>query len=132
MTFIEPNDLALALPDEDPARLAEVIEDAVALARVYAPCIDAAAFQANDKRMATLKAILRAAVVYHVESGNGAVTQESAGPFSQTIDTSVRRSSTFFSPAQQEALRALCNNGTVALGSVYSLPLGMPDTMPRY
>ena len=131
MAFIEPSDLAASLPDVDPVRLDEVIADAVAFARVYAPCIDSDAFKANAAKVAALKAILRKAIVYDIEAGSGAVTQQTAGPFSQSVDTTQRASSTFFSKAQQDALRALCR-GNTAVSGVYTIALGQPDTFPRY
>lgn len=126
--IITPEDLALALPDEAPERLAEVIEDALAFARIYAPCIDSVT---DPKKVAALRAVLRQAIVYNIEAGSGAVTQETAGSFSRSIDTTQPRSSTFFSPSQQDALRQLCAAPGIALTGAYSVRLGVPDTLPR-
>lgn len=131
MAYIAPTDLAEALPGVSTARLAEVIADAEAFALGFAPCIASAAFLADVPKMARLKAILRAAIVYDVQSASGAAQQQTAGPFSFATDTRTPRSGVMFSPSQIAELKALCS-GTVRLDGVYTIGFGVPDTLPRW
>lgn len=129
-TFIKPSDLAASLPDVDATRLDEVIADAEAFAKVKAPGIKTEAFQSDADKMAVVKAVLRSAIVYHVETADGRVQTQTAGPFSQTNDTRSPRSSVILSPAQIDTLREL-TRGTVAVSGVYTVSLGSPDTLAR-
>lgn len=112
--YITPSDLEAALPTVDPTRLDEAIADAEAMALLFAPGIGTDTFKADADKMARVKAILRAAVIYQCEPVN---------------DGDKPRSPVILSPSQIEALRSL-TRGNVALGGVYTLTLGNPDTLP--
>lgn len=113
-----PADLVTFAPDLDPAKASEMIEDAMALAERIAPCIVTEDF-AYAK---AAKAILRGAILRWHEAGTGATVQQSAGPFSQSIDTKQQRRGMFW-PAEIEQLQDLCKG--VEVGGVFSI-----DTAP--
>lgn len=125
-TWLDPSDLKPFAPDIDDVKAAAMIEDAMALAARVAPCITEETFAYS----AAAKAVLRGAILRWHESGTGAVTQQSAGPFAQSLDTrQVRRG--MFWPSEIEALQDLCK-GTEASGafSVDTVPafVGYPDS----
>lgn len=114
--IITGEDLASSLPGLTGPELEKAADDAEALAETYAPCLFDPAFNpaapANVRKVARFKAIVRRAVAYDAEAGAGAVTSTSttAGPFARNeqVDTTQKQSGMLFSPAQIDALRALC------------------------
>lgn len=88
-------------------KLAEMIDDVIAMAVSVAPCIAEDTFT-HDK---AARAILRGAVLRWDAADTGAVTQQAAGPYSQTIDSTVRRSGLLW-PSEVTALQELCRNST--------------------
>ena len=102
--------------EEEKAQL--MIDDALALAALVAPCI----LEDTFTHAAAAKAILRGAILRWNESGTGASVQQSAGPFSQTMDTRQQRRSMFW-PTEIEQLQELCKQG----GSSGAFAL---DTLP--
>lgn len=87
----------------DPVKAQAMIDDALALAAVLAPCILTEGF-AYD---AAAKAIIRGAVVRWHEAGAGATQSQTAGPFGMTIDTKQQRRGMFFDN-EVDQLRLLC------------------------
>lgn len=104
--FITPADLA-AFADIAAAKAEAMIEDAEAMAVLAAPCLTTPEFQADPAKMAAVKAILRGAILRWSDAGSGAVTQQGAGPFQQTIDTRTDRKGMFW-PSEIGQLRDLC------------------------
>lgn len=94
-----------------------MIDDALALAAVAAPCILTDTFEFA----AAAKAILRGAILRWHESGSGAIQSQTAGPFGQTIDTKQQRRSMFW-PSEIDQLRDLCGgagtSGAFAIDTV--------------
>jgi hypothetical protein len=88
------------------AKAQAMIDDAMALAARVAPCITDSTF-AYD---AAAKAILRGAILRWNESGTGAVSQQSAGPYQMSVDTRQQRRSMFW-PSEIEQLQELCRDG---------------------
>lgn len=122
--FLTPADLA-PFADIDEARALAMIEDAMALAARVAPCITETDF-AYD---AAARAIIRGAILRWNEAGTGALQQQQAGPFGQTIDTRQQRRGMFW-PSEIEQLQDLCRTATesgaftvdsVATGTTHSL-----------
>ena len=106
MTILTPEDLApFATIDE--AKAWAMIEDAEAMAVLAAPCITDPEFTGTPTLMAALKALLRGAILRWNDAGTGAVTQQGAGPFQQTIDTRTDRKGMFW-PSEIAELRDLC------------------------
>lgn len=115
--IITGEDLASSLPGMTGPELEKAAEDAEALAETYAPCLFDPAFDpaapVNARKVARFRAIVRRAVAYDAEAGSGAVTTTSVsapGGFSknQSVDTKQKQAGMLFSPAQIDALKALC------------------------
>lgn len=99
---ISPADLEpFATIDEVKAQA--MIDDALAMARLVAPCIDTAEFE----HAGAAKAVIRGAILRWHDSGSGAVSQRTAGPFGETIDTRQTRRSMFW-PSEIEQLQKMC------------------------
>lgn len=90
--------------EEQKAQL--MIDDALALAALVAPCI----LDDSFAHAAAAKAILRGAILRWNEAGTGASIQQTAGPFSQSMDTRQQRRSMFW-PTEIEQLQELCKQG---------------------
>lgn len=115
MSILDPSDLDefATIP---PAKAAKMIADAEAMAALAAPCITREEFLDDDQLRAALVAILRGAILRWHDSGSGAVTQASAGPFQQSIDTRTTRKSMFW-PSEITQLRELCEIFNESVGS---------------
>lgn len=124
-TYISPSDLTESLPGVSPARIAELVDDAEAFAVLFAPGIRTVAFKADPGKMAAVKAILRRAIRYSARSEDGAVSQQTAGQFSMTVDSRTYASSVFFSQEQRNAL-ATISRPPLIQRPAYSVPLGWP------
>lgn len=106
-TILTVEDLAKIQPDIDRQRAQEFIDDALALAVLVAPCLA----EPSAEVIPAAKAILRGAVLRWYEAGTGVVTQQTAGPFSQTVDTSRTRRNQFF-PNEIMQLQKICKEST--------------------
>jgi hypothetical protein len=130
-TFIDNTDLQPFADIESP-KAAAMIADVEATAVEIAPCLpgltQAQAGETADEtavrlnKLATVKAILRAAILRWNEAGSGALQSSTVGPFGQTIDTRVARRDVFW-PTEIERLERICTSGTP--GGVFTL-----DTAP--
>jgi hypothetical protein len=99
---LTPFDLApFAVISEDKAFA--MIEDALAISARIAPCI----LEAEFSYAAAAKAVLRGAILRWNEAGTGALSAESAGPFSGTIDTRQPRRNLFW-PSEITQLQDMC------------------------
>lgn len=104
MDLITVADLTpFATIDEDKALA--MVADATALALISAPCLSGDSL--TDEQVAAAKAVLRGAVLRWNETGTGAVTSQTAGPFGQVIDTHQPRR-TLFWPSEITALQRIC------------------------
>lgn len=120
--FILPADLA-SFATIDPAKAADMIADAEAMAVLTAPCLPdllvappgetPADAVRREAKLAALKAILRSAVLRWNEAGTGAVStkQMTMGPFSEStaVDTRTQRRSLFW-PSELTDLQRLCSS----------------------
>ena len=114
--------------DIDEAKALAMIEDAEAMAVLAAPCISSPEFAADVVKVAALKAILRGAILRWNDAGSGAVVQQGAGPFQQTVDTSKTRRGMFW-PSEIEQLRNLCSGS--ASGDAFMVDMtGVADAPP--
>lgn len=109
MAYVTTTDLAPFIDVQAlaPRRLEEMIADAEAFASAVAPCLAADDVTLSAAQAALVKAVLRGAVVRWIESGSGALQQQTAGPFSMTVDTRQRRFG-MFTPDEESQLRAVC------------------------
>ena len=110
MTFLTKADLTpfATIPDD---KADAMIADAEAMAVMVAPCLGASDFAQDANKRAAVKAILRGAILRWHDSGSGAVVQQTAGPFSQTVDQSKVRKGMFW-PSEIEQLQNLCKVAT--------------------
>lgn len=104
----------------DPAKAQAMIDDALALAVLVAPCILDETFAFAD----AAKAIIRGAVLRWHEAGTGAIQSQTAGPFGMTIDTKQQRRGMFW-PSEIDQLRDLCGgaatSGAFAIDTLTSM-----------
>lgn len=124
MALLTVDDLTPFAQIED-AKAIAMIADAEAMAVLAAPCIADPEFQANETLVAAAKAIVRGAILRWNDAGSGAVTQQTVGPFAQTVDTSKTRRGMFW-PSEIDQLRDLCSrfNGDESRGSAFSIVPG--------
>lgn len=122
-TFLTVEDLA-PFATIEAAKANAMIDDAEAMAVLAAPCITAEGFAYG----AAVKAILRGAVLRWNDAGSGALQQQTAGPFGQTLDTRQERRGMFW-PSEIVALQGLCADSQ---GGVYSSSLAGPDREDGY
>ncbi|OBG32447.1 hypothetical protein A5671_07760 [Mycolicibacter heraklionensis] len=101
---IEPEDLA-PFADIDEAKALEMIEDALGMAELVAPCI----LEDDFTHPRAAKAVLRGAILRWHEAGQGGVSQEVAGIYQQTIDTRTTRRAMFW-PSEIEQLQSMCRD----------------------
>ena len=132
--YLTPADLA-PFADIDAAKAAAMIEDAEAAATLAAPCITDPLFLEDDALTAGVRSILRGAILRWEESGSGAVTQQGAGPFQQSVDTrQVRRG--MFWPSELSQLRELCsrfnNAGDRKAFAIDTAPTGDTTGLENY
>lgn len=117
--FVQPADLT-PFASIDPVKAAAMIEDAEAMASLVAPCLAQPADLTAGQR-AAVKAILRGAILRWHDAGSGAVQSQTAGPFSQSLDTRQTRRSMFW-PSEIEQLQELCggkgNEGAFSIDTV--------------
>jgi hypothetical protein len=114
MDLITVDDLTPFATIEE-AKAEAMIEDAVAMACMAAPCL-ATVDDLSLQQMGAAKAILRGAVLRWNDAGSGAVSAEAAGPYSHTLDTrQVRRS--MFWPSEITDLQNICKGVTEKSGA---------------
>jgi hypothetical protein len=97
-----------------------MIVDAMAMARLVAPCIDDDDFP----HTAAATAIIRGAIIRWHESAQGELTGRTALGFSQTLDTRVPRRAMYW-PSEIEQLQKLCSDPADDNDKAYSY-----DTLP--
>ena len=117
-TFLVVDDLT-PFAEIDAAKAQTMIDDASALAVLAAPCLGAEPSETQPPltvvQLAAVKAILRGAIVRWNDSGSGALSGQTAGPFGQTLDTRTPRRSMFY-PSEIAQLRDICG-GTSPSGA---------------
>jgi hypothetical protein len=99
-----------------------MIADAMAMARLVAPCIDDDDFPHSEPA----KAIIRGAIIRWHEAGQGELQARTALGFSQTLDTRVPRR-TMYWPTEIEQLQKLCSDPADENDKAFSY-----DTVPRW
>lgn len=125
--MLTPADLA-PFADIDPVKAQEMIDDALAMAVLVAPCLAPdSGTVLSEMQSKTVKAILRRAIVRWNEVGTGVVSQQTSGPFSQTTDTTRSGSKSLFWPSEVNDLQAVCRAAGAApdRGGAYAI-----DTAP--
>ena len=115
--FITPTDVAVFLPGVETARVEAMIRVVSARATALAPCIAGPLTPAQTE---TVRAILLDAVVRWGEAGSGAVRTQTAGPFSQTVDTTQDRRGVFLA-SEFADLRGICDEIAGGGGEAFSI-----------
>lgn len=80
--------------------------------------------QLTVPQSAAVKAILRGAIMRWNDAGSGAKSSVSAGPFSETIDTTVSRRGMFW-PSEITSLQSVCSDGQS--GKAFSIDMVNPN-----
>lgn len=118
------NDLTPFAPTIDEGRAQAMIEDALALAAIVAPCIQDDTFTHTG----AARAIIRGAILRWNDAGTGAITSQAVGPFSQTVDTSQVRRGMFW-PSEIKQLQELCGKSNARAFSIDTVPAWTPPTV---
>jgi hypothetical protein len=116
------DDLLPFCPGLQQAKADAMIVDAMAMARLVAPCIEDEDFA----HAAPAKAIIRGACIRWHESAQGELTGRTALGFSQTLDTRTQPRRSMYWPSEIEALQKLCSDPANENDKAYSY-----DTVPR-
>jgi hypothetical protein len=109
---ITPDDLA-PFAEIEPTKALAMIDDAMAMAAMVAPCILSDTFESAS----AAKAIIRGAILRWNDAGSGAFSQQTTGPFSVATDTRQPRRSMFW-PSEVDQLRKLCDDSEATAFSV--------------
>ncbi|MGC4964244.1 hypothetical protein [Gordonia sp. DT101] len=104
-----------------------MVVDVTAAAVAVAPCLAEPALPEN--LAAAAKAHMRGAVLRWYEANSGAVQTQSAGPFSETIDTSVRRGGLLW-PSEIKLLQDICaTHRGVRPGAAFAIDTVSPSPL---
>src|SRR5690606_1492346 len=126
--IIAIEDLPANLRDIDV--IAAMIAGANAGAARVAPARASTVPPPTDSPLAEAKLILLGWIKRWVDGGSGAIVQQTAGPFSQTIDNR-RRSGWRLWPSEIDSLQALCRTtGQRVAFAIYTAPGLMPYHSP--
>jgi hypothetical protein len=105
------------------SQLTLMVAGANAKASRVAPCLAGTGEDApTEDQVAEAKLVLVGAVKRWSESGSGALSQQAAGPFSQTVDTRQRTGYNLW-PSEIEQLQDICADGGKS-GSAFSFSIG--------
>jgi hypothetical protein len=131
--ILELSDLTVFVPDFDPVKAGAMIDDAVAQAKLVAPCLADGTVLTPDQRD-QFRAVLRGAVLRWHDAGAGGVvtTMDTTGPFThqETVDSTANRFRRgLFWPAEIDLLRQACGRGRPRAATVDLAP-DLPDCDP--
>jgi hypothetical protein len=131
--FLEATDLT-PFADIDADKAEAMIQDAESTAVLVAPCLadletakpgeTPEQAKARTLKRNAVKAIIRGAVLRWDDSGQGALVQQSAGPFAQQVDTRQPRKAMFW-PSEIEQLQSICSSTTT--GKAFAVDTTGPD-----
>lgn len=123
MALLEIDDLTPFAAIES-TKAEAMVADAIALATMVAPCLDTDSLTVGQ--MAAAKAVLRAAVLRWNDTGTGAITSQTAGPYAMAVDTRQARR-TMFWPSEITELQRICKGGSD--GGAFSIDTAAPSPM---
>ena len=126
--FLTPADLA-PFADIDEAKASAMIEDVEARALQAAPCITDAEFLTDEARVASVRSVLRQAVLRWNDAGTGTFSQLGAGPFQASSDTRQERKPLLW-PSEISDLRDICAEFTGTAESA-AFMVDMTPTVPE-
>lgn len=111
MSIIDATDLPQSVRDAvDADTLALLVAGLNAKALRVAPCL--AGEDVDFRVIDEARLILLGTVKRWAESGSGAYSQQTAGPFSVSVDTRQRGGGYSMWPSEEDALRNLCSEGS--------------------
>lgn len=110
MSIINVTDLPTALQSAD--MIADMVAGVNAKAARVAPCLVATDPAPSADQVAEARLVLLGAVKRWAETGSGAFTQQTAGPFSASTDTRQRTGFNLW-PSEITGLQAICSAGPV-------------------
>ena len=120
--IIEVDDLPTVVRDSVDPEVLQVMTDGLnAMAARVAPCL---ADDPTEAQLAEAKLILVGTVKRWADAGSGAVQQQAAGPFSQTLDTRQRPGWKLW-PSDVEQLQEVCIGGDTESRTAFAI-----DTAP--
>lgn len=106
--MLTPEDLA-PFSEIAEAKAQAMIDDAIAMASLVAPCISPdSEVVLTPSQQDTVKAVMRRAVLRWNDLGTGAITQQTSGPFTQSLDTTRATPRSLFWPSEIADLQAVC------------------------
>ena len=129
VAFITPEDLA-PFATIEAAKADAMIADAEAKAITAAPCLDDPDTPLSLRQLEAVKATLRRAILRWNEVGTGVVTQQTAGPFGQSVDTTRTAPRGLFWPSEIAELQAICQ--TAKDRRVFTVDTGAHRRSPRH
>ena len=120
--WIEPADLA-PFADIPQAKAQAMIADALATAKIAAPCIDDEDFAHPD----AAKAIIRGAILRWNDAGSGVRTQisDTVGPFAHAESYQQPQRRALFWPSEIDQLKKLCSDSSSSKSWGYDSAGGM-------
>ena len=118
---IEVADITPFAPSASEAVIQQLIDGTIARAARIAPCLKSD--DLDEDSAVAAKDILIGVIARATEVGTGEVTTISAGPASQTIDTTARRT-TRFRPDEIRELQSLCG---ISRGGAFTITLMHDD-----
>lgn len=112
----------------DPTKAAAMVDDAIAMAILAAPCLNTTTSitYLTNHQIAAAKAVLRGAVLRWNDAGAGALGSQTAGPFAQTFDNRQPRRVLFW-PSEIAALQKICVDPTS--GGAFSIDTAAAEPM---
>lgn len=128
MALLTPSDIAHITPALTDEARQIVLDDALALASMVAPCITSPDLPELQRQQA--KAIIRKAIAYDQQASGPQEAGQSIGPASVQYHRATP-SSVLFTPDQEAALSQICTRKAVAPGTMYSLQLTTPSMQPQ-
>lgn len=124
-------DLTPFAPDMTEAKAAAMIEDVIARAKRFAPCIGDP--DLDPDIAAAAKAILRDVILRWHDQGSGIVSQKTTqtGPFQQSESIDTSRPRPRFWPSEVKELQDLCRQATAQRGKAFSIDMGAATAYGR-
>lgn len=121
--IIDVEDLPTSVQSDEMVQV--MVDGANAMASRVAPCLDD---DPTPEQLAEARLVLIGAVIRWATSGAGAVTQQTAGPFSMSTDTRNRSGYTFW-PSEIDRLQDICKGDSDA-GGAFQIDTTPPHPVP--
>lgn len=123
MALIIPADVESVKGSLDQQMVETLVAGLNAQASRVAPCIDE---ESPAEVIAEARLVLIGAFKRWAEAGSGAITQQQAGPFGQTIDSRSGPRGFVLWPSEIASLANLCDDGTSGDGQAFTVDMTPP------